>query len=264
MNSTVELIDSHCHLDFESFDQDREQVLANAAEAGITRLINPGINLEASQRALALARQCPGVYAAVGYHPYDAAEVNQQTLAILTGLAKQPEVVAIGEIGLDYHRDRSSKVDQTRAFEAQLDLAKSLNLPVIIHQRDAAQDTMSMLRQWGVGGNHPGLVLHAFSGDEVMVEEAVALGFYIGIGGPITFKNAKKLPDIVRTIPLNHLLIETDAPFLSPHPHRGKRNEPARLVLIAQELARLFGLSLDVLANQVRNNTEALFHLSTL
>jgi TatD DNase family protein len=122
---------------------------------------------------------------------------------------------------------------------------------------------MAILRRWGAGRNHPGLVLHAFSGDEKMVEEAVALGFYIGIGGPITFKNAKGLPDIVQAIPLSHMIIETDAPFLSPHPYRGKRNEPARLVLIAQKLAHLFGLSLEVLAGQFRRNTEALFHLPT-
>jgi TatD DNase family protein len=263
MNSTVELVDSHCHLDFESFDEDREQVLANAAEAGIKRLINPGINLETSERAVALAQQYRGVYAAVGYHPYDASEINGESLTALSQLTEQPKVVAIGEIGLDYYRDRAPRVDQIRAFEAQLDLAKSLELPVIIHQREAAADTMAILRRWGAGRNHPGLVLHAFSGDEKMVEEAVALGFYIGIGGPITFKNAKGLPDIVQAIPLSHMIIETDAPFLSPHPYRGKRNEPARLVLIAQKLAHLFGLSLEVLAGQFRRNTEALFHLPT-
>jgi len=257
----VDIIDSHCHIDFETFDEDREAVLTNAGEVGVRRLINPSIDLETSRRVVDLAQQHPNIYAAVGFHPYDAPKVNDDTLAALTEMAKASKVVAVGEIGLDYYRDRAPKSEQIRAFEAQLSLAKSLDLPVIIHQREAASDTMAILRQWGASGHHPGLVLRAFSGDEAMVEEAVWLGFYMGIGGPITFKNAKRFPDIVQTMPLDHILIETDAPFLSPHPYRGKRNEPARVVLVAEKLAQLFGLELTALVEQVTANTERLFRL---
>jgi len=257
----VQLIDSHCHIDFNAFDEDRDQVLARAAEAGVKRLINPSTNLENSRRVVELARRYPNVYAAVGFHPYDAPQVNDDTLAELRALSADAKVVAIGEIGLDYYRGRASKSEQHLALEAQLALAKSLNLPVIIHQRNAAADTMAILRQWASEGEHPGLVLHAFSGDAAMVEEAAALGFFMGIGGPITFKNAKNYPNIVTKIPLDRLLIETDATFLSPHPYRGKRNEPARVVLVAQKLAQLFNLAVDELAEQVTQNAETLFHL---
>jgi TatD DNase family protein len=180
---------------------------------------------------------------------------------VLQELAADDKVVAIGEIGLDYYRDRAPRPEQRRAFEAQLTLAKAVRLPVIIHQREAAADTMAILRQWGGDGHHPGLVLHAFSGDQAMAEEAVTLGFYIGLGGPITFKNAGELLNIVKEMPLDRILIETDAPFLSPHPYRGKRNEPARVRLIAEKLAELLAVEVDELAGQVTANTESLFHL---
>jgi TatD DNase family protein len=257
----VDLIDSHCHLNFEQFDADRDQVLRNAAEVEVRRFINPSIDLETSQRVVTLAGRYPNLYAAVGFHPYEASKVNEATLANLAQLAAASKVVAIGEIGLDYYRDRAPKADQYQAFEAQLALAKKLNLPVIIHQREAAEDTMAILRQWGKDGEHPGLVLHAFSGDVAMVEEAVSLEFYMGIGGPITFKNARNFPNVVQAMPLDKILIETDAPFLSPHPYRGKRNEPARVVLVAEKLAQLFHLDLAALAQRVTTNTETLFQL---
>ncbi len=261
IESIVRLIDSHCHIDFNAFDTDRDQVLARAAKAGVKQLINPGTDMESSRRAVELANRYANVYAAVGVHPYDAPQIDDDSLAELKELSADPRVVAIGEIGLDYYRDRAPRSEQIRAFEAQLSLAKSLNLPVIIHQREAAADTMAILRQWAGTGEHPGLVLHAFSGDETMVVEATSLGFFMGIGGPITFKNAKNIPDIVAKIPLERLLVETDAPFLSPHPFRGKRNEPARVALVAQKLAQLFNLDIDELAEQVSRNTETLFHL---
>jgi TatD DNase family protein len=257
----VYLIDSHCHIDFEQFDADRDQVLSEAAAAGVKRLINPGTDLDSSYRAVKLADTYPDIYAAIGFHPYDAPQVNDETLVALTELSANPNVVAIGEIGLDYYRDLAPRAEQHRAFEAQLSLAKTLGLPVIIHQREAAVDTMAVLRQWGAHGDHPGLVLHAFSGDQMMVEEAVELGFYMGIGGPITFKNAGSLLDVVKMMPLERILIETDAPFLSPHPYRGKRNEPARVRLVAQKLAELLTVELADLAEQVTVNTETLFHL---
>lgn len=257
----MEFVDTHCHIDFNNFDPDREPVLARAAAAGVKRLVNPGADMEASRRAVAMAHTYPNVYAAVGLDHGNAPQVNQSTLAQLAEMASDPKVVAIGEIGLDYHWDFSPRPEQRRALEAQLGLAGALNLPVIIHQREAAADTMAILRSWAAGGAHPGLVLHAFSGDAAMVEEAVELGFYMSIAGPITFTNAKNYPDVVSRIPLDHLLTETDAPFLSPHPHRGARNEPARVVLVAQKLATIFGLETSALALQTTANAQALFKL---
>ncbi len=262
IESIVRLIDSHCHIDFNVFDSDRDKVLARAAKAGVRQLVNPGIDIKSSRRAVELANRYANVYAAVGVHPYDAPQIDDSALAELKTLSADSKVVAIGEIGLDYYRGRAPRSEQIRAFEAQLSLAKSLNLPVIIHQREAAADTMAILKHWAGTGEHPGLVLHAFSGDEKMLAEATSLGFFMGIGGPITFKNAKNTPDIVAQIPLERLLVETDAPFLSPHPFRGKRNEPARAALVAQKLARLFNIDVNELAEQVSRNTETLFHLS--
>lgn len=254
------IIDSHCHLDIAAFDDDRAEVLQRAIAAGVDRLINPGIDLASSQRAHHLAKAHPQVYCAVGFHPYDAPDLDTAALNTLQDLAHHPKTVAIGEIGLDYYRAIAPKDEQHRAFERQLALADALDLPVIIHQREAAADTMHILRDWAQGG-HPGLVLHAFSGDVAMVEEAVELGFYMGLGGPVTFKNAADLRDIARHIPLDRLLLETDAPYLSPHPHRGQRNEPARLPLVAQKLADLFEIDEAGLIAHTTRNTETLFRL---
>ena len=260
-SGAINIIDSHCHLDFEQFEADRDRVLQAANEVGVKAFINPSTDMDSSHRVLALAQKTANIYAAVGFHPYDAPALTPTALAEVKHLAQQPKVVAIGEIGLDYYRDITPKKDQIRAFERQLTLAKDLDLPVIIHQRSAAEDTLSILRQWAASGNHPGLVLHAFSGDRAMVDEALSLGFYMGIGGPITFKNTKGLPDVVAYIPLDRLLLETDAPFLSPHPYRGKRNEPARLSLIAEKLAQIFAVDCATLTSHTTQNTKKLFKL---
>lgn len=254
------MIDSHCHLDFPHFDEDRDEVLSRAVDAGVTAVINPGTDLESSRRAVALAERYENVYAAVGVHPHDASTLGEQTLSELRQLATYPKVVAFGEIGLDYYRDLSPRAKQRTAFEAQLTLAADLDLPVIIHQRESGTDVMAALRGWA-GGGHPGCVLHAFSGDQAMADEAVSSGFYIGVGGPLTFKNARRLPEIIPHLPLSCLVVETDAPYLAPHPYRGKRNEPAYMVLVAERLAQLRGLSLDELSKQVTENTLRLFRL---
>ena len=255
------LIDSHCHLDFPQFDADRDEVLARAVEAGVTALINPGADLESSRRAVALAEQYENVYAAVGVHPHDASTLDDPALAELRQLAAHPKVVAIGEIGLDYYRDLSPRPQQRAAFDAQLALAADLNLPVIVHQREAAMDVLAALRAWASAG-HPGCVLHAFSGDEAVAGEAVALGFFVGLGGPLTFTNARRLAEIVPRLPLDRLLVETDAPYLAPHPYRGRRNEPAYVVLVAQRLAELRGLPLETVTRQVTENTRRAFRLA--
>jgi len=255
------LIDSHCHLNFDAFDDDRPAVLARAVEAGIIAIINPATTLADSRRIIALAEEIPNLYAAIGFHPNDAAACDADSLVALRELAGHPKVVAIGEIGLDYYWDEAPRPVQRRVFEQQLELARTVDKPVIIHQRESAADTMAVLRQWAAGGDHPGLVLHSFSGDLPMAQEAVQLGFYIGITGPVTFKNAKHLPEVVTTVPAERLLVETDAPFLSPHPFRGKRNEPARVKLVAEKIAALRQTSVEVLSRQLTQNTVALFRL---
>jgi TatD DNase family protein len=255
------LIDSHCHLNFIAFNPDRPDVVARAVTAGVAAFINPATNVADSRQIVALAAEIPELYAAVGVHPTEANTWNEATLAQVRHLAGQPKVVAMGEIGLDYYWDAAPRPMQRQVFEQQLTLARDLNLPVIVHQREAAADTMAILRQWAAGGQHPGLALHAFSGDQAMAEEAVALGFYIGVAGPVTFKNARDLPGIVAALPADRLLVETDAPFLSPHPFRGKRNEPARVKLVAERVATLRNLPPEVMYRQLTENTLSLFKL---
>jgi TatD DNase family protein len=258
------LIDSHCHLSFNAFDEDRHAVLARAHEAGVVAFINPGLNLEESRQVVALAAEIPNLYAAVGFHPNEAGRFGPDALAELRQLAAHPKVVAIGEIGLDYYWDKAPRSIQRYAFAEQLALAKSLHKPVIIHQRDAPTETMAILREWANGGEHPGLVLHSFSGDRAMAEEAVALGFYVGVSGPITFKNSRDLPGIVAALPPTRILVETDAPFLSPHPFRGKRNEPARVRLIAERIAAEQGVPLAEMSRLLTQNSLFLFKLPGL
>lgn len=258
------LIDSHCHLTFNAFDHDRAEVLARAAEAGLVAIVNPATNLEDSRQIVAMAAETPNLYAAVGFHPNDAADFDESALAQLQDLAGHPKVVAIGEIGLDYYWDKTPRARQRQVFEQQLALAKQVDKPVIIHQRESAVDTMAVLRAWAADQDHPGLVLHSFSGDMAMAQEAVRLGFYVGISGPVTFKNARELPAIVAALPPERLLVETDAPFLSPHPFRGKRNEPARVQLIAGRIAALQKLSLAEMSRQLTDNTVALFRLDAV
>jgi TatD DNase family protein len=223
--------------------------------------INSATNLADSLEVVAMAETIPNFYAAIGFHPNEAAQFDDASLEQLRALVAHPKVVAIGEIGLDYYWDKTPHPVQWTVFEAQLALAKELDKPVIIHQRESAEDTMAVLRAWGAGSTHPGLVLHSFSGDQAMAEAAVALGFYIGISGPVTFKNARHLPDIVAALPPERLLVETDAPFLAPHPFRGKRNEPAQVKLIAQRIAELQRRSFEEMSDYLTANTVALFKL---
>ena len=256
----MKLIDSHCHMNFDAFDNDRTEAIARANQAGIEAFINPATNLGDSRQIVTMSEQIPNLFAAVGFHPNDAADFDAASLSELRDLAQHPNVVAIGEIGLDYYWDTAPRPVQQQVFEEQLLLAKEIGKPVIIHQRESAADTMAVLRQWAAG-DHPGLVLHSFSGDVAMAQEAVELGFYIGISGPVTFKNSRDLPEVVASVPLNRLLVETDAPFLSPHPFRGKRNEPVRVKIIAEKMAALRGLSLAEMAAHLTENTMKLFNL---
>ena len=262
----VDLFDTHCHLDFESFTNDIEAVIERAAEAGVTRMIVPALDLENAAAVLALAERFPGVYAAVGVHPNSAAGWRDEWLDRLRELAQHPKVVAIGEIGLDYHWDKTPPETQRQALTLQLELAAELTLPVIIHNRDASEDVVRLLAMVA-GASAPPLprapalqgVLHSFSADWNTAESALALGYYLGFTGPLTYKKADDLRSIAARIPLDRILIETDAPFLAPHPYRGKRNEPAHVRLVAERLAELRGLSLEEIAAATTANALDLF-----
>ncbi len=253
------LADTHCHLMLADFNGDLPLVLGRARQAGVTHLVVPGIDLETSRQAVALAQQHQGMHAAVGIHPHHAATWGDAAGNELRRLAQAAGVVAIGEIGLDYYRDRSSRTDQRRAFEGQLALAAELDLPVIVHNREASADVMAALGAWAAGAGGRVGVLHAFSGDAAAAELAAQAGFYMGLAGPLTYKNGRGLRSLVPAIPRERLLLETDAPYLTPQPHRGERNEPAYVRLVAEEAARVLNISCADLAGITSRNASSLF-----
>ncbi len=255
------LTDTHTHLDFPQFDDDREQVIERATAVGVQAVVDIGTDLASSRAAVALAEAYPQIYAAVGVHPHDARTVTGKLLGELRALALHPKVVAIGEIGLDFYRDLSPRDKQHQVFQQQLALASEAGKPVVIHDRDAHSEVMAALRRWAASSHQPAGVLHCFSGDLAIAQEAIELGFYISIAGPVTFKNARGLRELVRQLPLEKLLVETDCPYLTPHPHRGKRNEPAYVKLVAQEVAQIKGVSLEEVARITSDNAQVLFAL---
>lgn len=246
--------DTHCHLNHPDLHAEWQSALYRARQSGVHRLIVIGYDLESSQRAVELTSESDALYAAIGVHPHDAARFDEDALRQLRELARRPRVVAIGEIGLDFYRDLSPRDAQYAAFHAQMQLAAELGLPVVIHCRDAYDELLTVLAEYpSVRG-----VLHCFSGTAEQAQRGLELGYYLGIGGVITFKSAETLRAVVRSMPRNRLLLETDAPYLAPHPYRGKRNEPAYLPLIAQQVAALWEVSLDALSAQTERNVEAL------
>jgi len=254
------LVDSHCHLDSPQFDADRELVIARAVENGVTHIVNPGVDVPSSRATVTLAQQHASVYAAVGVHPHDAKTLDAPGLEELKRLAGLPKVVAIGEIGLDFYRNLSPPEVQRRAFQAQLDLAAELGLPVIVHDRDAHNEVLAILHDWTPHGRAG--VLHSFSGDVALAERALELGFYIGLSGPVTYPNASRLREVARAVPIERLLIETDAPYLTPQPHRGQRNEPAYVRWVAQALADIKNLIPEQIITRTWANACTLFGLA--
>lgn len=258
------MVDTHCHLNFESYQEDRDSVVQRAIDAGVTRIIIPAIDAQTSAEALTLADVYKGVYATVGIHPNDTADFATARINALRKLATHPKVVAVGEIGLDYYWDKSPKHKQREAFEAQLALAAELNLPVIIHDRDAHDDVITILESWvaALPPTHARIgVLHSCSAPLAITERALAMGFYLGFTGPLTFKKAEDLRAVAAATPLDRLLVETDGPFLTPEPYRGKRNEPAYIPYIVARLAAVHSLTPDEMAAHTTQNAERLFGL---
>ena len=257
----MHLIDTHCHLDWKAFDPDREAVIDRAAQAGVRRMISIGVDVPSSRRAIEIAEQHEAVYAAVGVHPNDCADFSATLLNEVRSLARHPKVVAIGEIGLDYYWRKVDHDTQARAFRAQLELAAEINKPVIIHSRDAAPDVVTLLEDFTYHVSRITGTLHSYFDNLEIAQRVFSLGFYIGVTGPITFKRSDREREIVRQVRNDRLLLETDAPFLTPVPHRGERNEPAYVRYVAETIASARGQSLEEIARQSTQNAERLFGL---
>ena len=266
LKGTIKLVDTHCHLNFEEFDPDRKVIVDRAKEFGITKILVPGIDVETSKTAIDCAFEFDEVYAAVGFHPNQGLFWTTSTLSDLRKLALKEKVVAVGEIGLDYYRDRAPKELQLRIFSEQLQLAAELGLPVIIHNREAFEDILKTLDNWCHDltstcvelQNHPG-VLHSFSGNEEFAAIINSLNFKIGITGPVTFKKSQSLQAVVASQAIRNMVIETDAPFLAPSPFRGMRNEPANVRIVAEKISEIKEISFENVAKITTDEADMLF-----
>jgi len=253
------LIDTHCHLDFKDFDDDRDNVLKRARDTGVKAIINVGSSMEGTKRSIQIAQDNDFIYAAIGIHPHEADSVSENDIKLFAEFVNKPKVVAIGEIGLDYYRNISSKENQKKLFISLLKTAKDADLPLIIHNREAHKDMIDILKS--VMGNSVRGVMHCFSGDEAFLKTCLDMGFFISFTCNITYKNAVSLREIVKLVPMDRLLVETDAPFLSPQNFRGKRNEPMYVRYALEEIVRIRELDFDKAAEITTNNAIKLFNL---
>ncbi len=253
------IIDSHAHYDDDAFTEDREELLQRLPEAGIEAVVNIGANIERSRESIALSEQYNHVYATVGVHPDDIGEFSLEKIEELRALAKHEKVVAIGEFGLDYSRDECDKEAQKQWFEAQLELARECDLPIVIHSRDAAKDTLDILK--GPYGTGQRGIIHCYSYSVEVAREFLGLGYLFGIGGVATFKNAKKLKEAIEEIPLERIVLETDCPYLAPTPYRGKRNDSTYLPLIAEEIATIKQIDVETVIQVTRKNAKTIYQL---
>ncbi len=252
------IFDTHAHYDDEAFDQDRDELLKSMNEAGVAFIVNVGASIDSTRKALELAGKYPFLYAAIGVHPSETEGMTQDDLSWLKEKAADPKVVAIGEIGLDYHWPDPDKAIQKKWFEEQLQLASETGLPIIVHSRDAAQDTLEILKEWQKEKMKG--VIHCFSYTKEIAREYLNMDYYFGIGGVLTFKNAKKLIEAVEYIPMSRILLETDCPYLAPEPYRGKRNQSTYIDLVAERLAEVKKISKEeVLTITMRNAKEFYF-----
>ncbi len=253
------LIDTHAHLDDARFDGDRDAMIARAREAGVEHFVTIGCDLSTSRAAVELADRYPFIYATVGVHPHEAKQIGDSWYDDLRRLAQHKKVVAYGEIGLDYHYNHSPPKLQRERFREQITLARELRLPIVVHTREAQDDTIAILKEENaadVGG-----VFHCFSGDARLAKNALDLGFLLSFSGVITFQNATMLRDIVKTVPMDRILVETDSPYLTPAPHRGKRNEPAHVRLVAEKIAAIQGMTADQIAELTSQNARRVFKI---
>lgn len=253
------IFDTHAHYDDEAFNEDREKLIDEISRSEIRKIVNVGANLATSQNSVDLSEKYDFFYAAVGVHPDDAAEVTDEGIERLRELAKGKKVVAVGEIGLDYYWNKENSDLQKTAFKRQIELARELSLPIIVHSRDAAADTMDILHETDAG--KLGGVIHCFSYSPEIALESVKMGFYIGIGGVVTFKNAKKIKESVEAIPLEKIVLETDCPYLAPDPFRGKRNSSLYLEYVVKEIARLKGIDENTVMEQTFKNALNMYNI---
>ena len=253
------IFDSHAHYDDHAFDEDREEVLAALAESGVGTVVNVGASLEGTRRTVELAERYPFIYGAAGVHPDEVNELNEDTFAWLKEQCAGDRIVAVGETGLDYYRDRTDHETQKKWFIRQLELAKETKLPVVIHSRDAAQDTLDIMKD--IHAEDIGGVIHCFSYGWEMAKIYLDMGFYLGIGGVVTFKNAKKLKEVVQRAPMDRLVLETDAPYLAPEPYRGKRNASHYLKYVAEEIAALRSMAPDEVIHITEENGKQMYRI---
>lgn len=254
------LFDTHVHLNDDQFKEDIEEVIKRAQEAGVSNMVVVGFDRATITRAMELIEKYDFIYASIGWHPVDAIDMLDEDLAWIEELSSHPKVVAIGEMGLDYHWDKSPRDIQKEVFRKQIRLAKKVNLPIVIHNREATADIVDILKEEhaeAVGG-----IMHCYSGSPEVAKECLDMNFYISLGGPVTFKNAKKPKEVAVEVPLDKLLIETDCPYLAPHPYRGKRNEPAYVKLVAEQIAELKGLTFEEVAVATNQNARKLFGIN--
>ncbi|CAG9614393.1 D-aminoacyl-tRNA deacylase [Bacillus rhizoplanae] len=251
------LFDTHSHLNAEQFEEDLQEVITRMKEAGVSYTVVVGFDEVTIKKAIELAETYDFIYAAVGWHPVDAIDMTEEHLKWLEELANHPKVVALGEMGLDYHWDKSPEDVQKEVFRKQIRLARKVKLPIIIHNRDATQDIVDILKE--ENASEVGGIMHCFSGSVEVAKQCIDMNFLISLGGPVTFKNAKKPKEVAMEISMEQLLIETDCPYLTPHPFRGKRNEPSYVKLVAEEIAKLKGLSYEEVAVKTTENAKRLF-----
>ncbi len=254
------VIDSHAHLGIHDFDKDRSEVIDRAVDGGLSHIITIGIDVDSSRTAVDLAQEYNFIYASIGYHPHRASSCDPQGMDILAEIASNQKVVAWGEIGLDFYREYSPRDDQLRAFEFQLKIASDFGLPIIIHDRDAHSRVLGILKKMGRGERKG--VIHCFSGDLDLAAAFIELGYYISIPGTVTYNKASNVRVVASSIPLEHMLVETDAPFLTPVPKIGKRNEPLFVTYTVKEIARLRNITFEEVARITSENAKTLFGLS--
>ncbi|MUK88085.1 YchF/TatD family DNA exonuclease [Ornithinibacillus sp. L9] len=251
------LVDTHVHVNARQFLEDRDEVIERAFNTGVKYMVVVGFDRETIPLAIEIAEQYETIYAAVGWHPVDAIDMTDEDLAWIEELSAHPKVVAIGEMGLDYHWDKSPKAIQKEVFRKQIRLAKKVNMPIIIHNREATEDIIDILQE--EGAKQVGGIMHCYNDSVRYVQTCLDMNFYISLGGPVTFKNAPLPKEVAVEVPLDRLLVETDAPFLAPHPNRGKRNEPAYVTLVAEKIAELRGLSFEEISDITTRNAFTLF-----